>query len=210
MDLEVWQKRTGVADIVLSLAYTTAYVVPIYFYSTPAYLKDILRTITYLIWAFFVIDYVFQLWLSKGRSQYFRTHLLELVTVLLPFFRAARALRALLFAGRATLRSASNLIKSIPIVLGITGALLVIIMGAAVLEVERFVPGANIINGPTAIWWAFTTVTTIGYGDVYPITNEGRLITAILILFGVGMVSTLTATFAAWILSLAKNESTTN
>ena len=91
-------------------------------------------------------------------------------------------------------------------VLGVTGALLVIIMGAAVLEVERFAPGANIVNGPDALWWAFTTVTTIGYGDVFPVTNEGRVITAILILFGVGMICTLTATFAAWILSLVKTE----
>ena len=206
MNLEAWQKRTAILDIFLSLAYTTAYTYPIYFYSTAPFLKDIFRAIIYLIWVFFALDYILQLGLSPRKNQYFRTHLLELLTVILPFFRPVRALRALLFAGRATLRSANNFIKSVPIVLGTIGALLVIIMGAAVLEVERFVPGANIVNGPDALWWAFTTATTIGYGDVYPVTNEGRFITAILILFGVGMVSTLTATFAAWILSLRKTE----
>lgn len=210
MELDAWQRKTAVADVSLSLVYTIAYVLPIYFYAMPAYLKDIFKIINYLIWAFFAIDYVVQFFLSQRKNQYFRTHLLELLTVILPFFRAVRALRALLFAGRATLSSANTFIKSIPIVLGLTGALLVIIMGAAVLEVERFAPGANIVNGPTAIWWAFTTVTTIGYGDVYPITNEGRFITAILILFGVGMVSTLTATVAAWILSMVKGQSRAN
>jgi len=204
MNLEAWQKKTAIPDIVLSLVYTIAYVYPIYFYPTAPNLKNIFRTINYLIWVYFVVDYILQFYLSRKRNQYFRTHLLELFMVILPFFRPVRALRALLFAGRATLHSANNFIKSVPIVLGTTGALLVIIMGAAVLEVERFAPSATIVNGPDALWWAFTTVTTIGYGDVYPVTNEGRFITAILILFGVGMVSTLTATFAAWILSLGK------
>jgi voltage-gated potassium channel len=85
--------------------------------------------------------------------------------------------------------------------------LMILVMGAAVLEVERFAPGAKILNPGDALWWAFTTVTTIGYGDVYPVTGEGRLITAILIIFGVTMVSTLTATFAAWILSLTNKKS---
>lgn len=206
MNLEAWQKKTAKLDIVLSLAYTAAYVYPIYFYSTTSFLKDICRVIIYVIWVYFAVDYTLQFSLSPRKYHFFRTHLLELLTVILPFFRPVRALRALLFAGRATLRSTSNFIKSVPIVLGTTGALLVIIMGAAVLEVERFAPGANIVNGPAALWWAFTTVTTIGYGDVFPVTNEGRLITAILILFGVGMISTLTATFAAWILSFGKTE----
>jgi len=51
------------------------------------------------------------------------------------------------------------------------------------------------------------TVTTIGYGDKFPVTTEGRLVAAILIVFGVGMISALTASYAAWILSADSTES---
>jgi len=144
---------------------------------------------------------------SKDKKRFTTTHFLDLLMVLLPFFRSLRGLRAFLFAGRATLRNTQDFIKAVPYLLGFGALLMIMVMGAAVLEVERFAPGAKILSSGDALWWAFTTVTTIGYGDVYPVTTEGRLITAILIVFGVTMVSTLTATFAAWILSLTNRRS---
>ena len=78
---------------------------------------------------------------------------------------------------------------------------MIIIMGAAVLDIERNAPGSNIHTPIDALWWGLVTVTTIGYGDKFPVTDEGRLIAGVLIIFGVAMISTLTATFAAWILS---------
>jgi len=78
---------------------------------------------------------------------------------------------------------------------------MIVIMGAAVLDIERNAPGSNIHTPIDALWWGLVTVTTIGYGDKFPVTDEGRLIAGVLIIFGVAMISTLTATFAAWILS---------
>lgn len=70
------------------------------------------------------------------------------------------------------------------------------------LDIERFAPGSRITTPGDALWWGLITVTTIGYGDVYPVTAEGRLVAGVLIIFGVAMISTLTAGFAAWLLSL--------
>jgi len=97
------------------------------------------------------------------------------------------------------------MVRFVPAFLGSAAFLMIVVMGAAVLDVERNAPGANITSTQKALWWAFTTVTTIGYGDVYPVSTEGHLITALLIIFGVASVSTLTATFAAWILSIANS-----
>ena len=79
--------------------------------------------------------------------------------------------------------------------------MMIIIMGAAVLDIERNAPGSNIHTPMDALWWGLVTITTIGYGDKFPVTTEGRLVAGVLIIFGVAMISTITASFAAWILS---------
>ena len=84
---------------------------------------------------------------------------------------------------------------------------MIVIMGAAILDVERGVPGSHIQTPSDALWWGLVTVTTIGYGDVYPVTMEGRLVAGVLIIFGVAMISTLTGSFAAWILTNDETES---
>lgn len=78
---------------------------------------------------------------------------------------------------------------------------MIVIMGAAILDIERNAVGSNIHTPMDALWWGLVTITTIGYGDKFPVTTEGRLVAAVLIIFGVAMISTLTASFAAWILS---------
>lgn len=70
---------------------------------------------------------------------------------------------------------------------------MMIIMAASMLDVERFAPGANIHTPSDALWWPLVTVTTIGYDDKFLVTNEGRLLAAVLI-------SSLTGYFASWIL----------
>jgi len=68
----------------------------------------------------------------------------------------------------------------------------------AVLDVEQDAADANITTFGDALWWATTTVTTVGYGDRYPVTTEGRLIAVALMLVGIGLVGVVTAAVAAW------------
>ena len=73
-----------------------------------------------------------------------------------------------------------------------------LILGSiSILQVET-VPESNIKTASDAIWWAFTTITTVGYGDVYPVTAGGRVIAALLIITGVGLFGTFTGFVAAW------------
>jgi voltage-gated potassium channel len=73
----------------------------------------------------------------------------------------------------------------------------------AVLEFEH-VPEANIKNAQDAVWWAFVTITTVGYGDRYPVTSEGRLVGALLMTAGVGLFGTFAGFVAAWFLAPAR------
>ncbi|MBI3428460.1 MAG: potassium channel family protein [Actinobacteria bacterium] len=195
-----WRKRTALPTLILSLLYTFTYVVPIYFYPLNQSLDDFFRWANYAIWAYFVLDYLIQLFLASNKFKFFKTHIVELILVVVPFFRPLRALRALLFTTKAGFRTRKTYVRSIPILITGTTILMILIMGAAVLDIERPVPGSHIKTPSDALWWALVTVTTIGYGDVYPVTNQGRLVAGVLIIFGVAMISTLTASFAAWIL----------
>jgi voltage-gated potassium channel len=71
----------------------------------------------------------------------------------------------------------------------------------AVLDVERDAEGANITTFGDAVWWAATTVTTVGYGDRYPVTTEGRVIAVALMVAGIATVGAVMASIAAWMVA---------
>lgn len=75
-------------------------------------------------------------------------------------------------------------------------------MGAlGVLDAEQNDPNANIKNFGDAIWWATTTITTVGYGDYYPVTLTGRLVAVGLMISGVAVVGVVTASLASWLVA---------
>lgn len=68
------------------------------------------------------------------------------------------------------------------------------------LDAEQDADGANITTIGDALWWASTTVTTVGYGDRFPVTTEGRFIAVALMVVGIGLVGAVTASVAAWMI----------
>jgi voltage-gated potassium channel len=78
-------------------------------------------------------------------------------------------------------------------------SLLAFCAALAVLDAERSSPDANISDFGDAIWWAVTTMTTVGYGDHYPVTAAGRLVAFGLMIGGIALLGTVTATLASWI-----------
>jgi voltage-gated potassium channel len=73
-------------------------------------------------------------------------------------------------------------------------ALVMIVFSTALMvQAERHAPGATIKSGGDALWWALTTVTTVGYGDTYPVTTEGRIIAAGLMLVGIALFGSISA-----------------
>ena len=201
MTLHQWQKKMALPTLILSLVYTASFVYPIYWYPVGNGVRLTCEMMYYFTWASFGIDYLVQIKLAPDNRKYFKTHIIELILVVVPFFRPLRALRALVFTTQASIRSRKSLVKSIPLVMTAAAVVMIVIMGAAILDIERTAPGSNIHTPMDALWWGLVTITTIGYGDKFPVTTEGRLVAGILIIFGVAMISAITASFAAWILS---------
>jgi voltage-gated potassium channel len=70
---------------------------------------------------------------------------------------------------------------------------MIVFSTALMVQAERHAPGATIKSGGDALWWALTTVTTVGYGDTYPVTTEGRIIAAGLMLVGIALFGSISA-----------------
>ena len=111
--------------------------------------------------------------------------------------RVLRALRASRMLGRILLRQRG---QSVALAAALFAFFLIVGSSAAILRVED-VPGANIRTADDAVWWAFTTITTVGYGDRYPVTETGRVIAALLMTTGVGLFSAFSGALAAWFLA---------
>jgi voltage-gated potassium channel len=161
------------------------------------------RVIISITWIMFVVDYIVRLVLAEPRGTWFRHHLFDLAVVVLPALKPLRLLRALTLV-HVLQRTAGTALRSRIAIYGAGSAIILIWISAlAVLEVERPAPGANILNFGDAIWWAFVTLTTVGYGDFYPITAWGRTVAVLLMCGGVAVVGVVTATLASWVIERA-------
>ena len=153
----------------------------------------------------FAAEYVFRVWAAPARWRYIKSNLLDLASIIPPI-RGARLLRLV-----RLLRVASDLGSVLEtsrwgkrtIIIGKIGLVWVAVLIISALGLFWAEQGQNehILNIGDAIWWAIVTMTTVGYGDVYPVTGEGRIAAGILMILGIAFFSFLTATLTASITS---------
>ncbi len=164
---------------------------------------------------FFFLDYLSNIVRSSRRLRYIMTWgLLDLAASIpavdaLRFGRVARLVRVLrvlrlVKASRVLMAALTHRRRESAVWAGLLIALLVVFTASiAVLELERHAEG-NIKTAEDAMWWAVTTVTTVGYGDRYPVTTEGRLVAVGLMVVGVGLFGTLSGAAASWFMQPGK------
>ncbi|MGV8897056.1 MAG: potassium channel family protein [Rhodoglobus sp.] len=156
------------------------------------------------VWVFFTVDYVVSLALAKPRGRWFVTHLHDLLIVVLPALRPLRLLRLVTLISVLHRTAGSALRGRVTMYAVSASVLLVLVAGLAVLDAEQNVSGANITTFGDAIWWAFATITTVGYGDYFPVTLVGRLVAVGLMVSGIALLGTVTATIASWFIELVR------
>ena len=160
------------------------------------------------IWGLFMLDYVVRLYLAPHRWHWFIHHLLDFAIVTLPLLRPLRMLRLLVLI-ELVQRAIGDAFRGRIVVYTVSGVLLLIYTASlAVFDKERYLHGSTINSFGKALWWSITTVTTVGYGDVYPVTNTGRVIAVLLMIGGISLVGVVTAALASWIIQRVAEEET--
>jgi voltage-gated potassium channel len=196
--MKKWESVSAIPLAALALLYLALYAVEVLAHLDPATLWDFVL-VSDIIWGIFIVDFVARFFMSRHKGEFLKKNVIELIALILPMFRAFRMFRVLVAIGFIT-RVAQSLQARIGVYLGLILPLLVFTCALGVYEAEHRVPGANITQFGDAIWWSFVTVTTIGYGDYFPITFEGRAIAVLLMLSGIALVSVITVSFASWFL----------
>lgn len=183
-----------------AILFLIAYAIPILKPGLPTPWRDGCRVVTWGTWALFGMDYLARLVLSQRRLAFVRRNLPDLAVVVLPLLRPLRLLRLVKLLSVLNHRAGGSLRGRVAVYVVGSTSLILFVASLAVLEAERGQRGATIKNFGDAIWWAITTVTTVGYGDRYPVTTAGRFVAAGLMVAGIALVGVVTASFASWLL----------
>jgi voltage-gated potassium channel len=178
IDLQQWERRAEWPLAALALVFLAAYSVEVL--TRPrGYESFVVWAITWIVWGLFAVDYLARLCLATNSWRWFIGHLFEKA-----------------FPGRIAVYTVSGI------------SLMIYSAALAIFETERYQPGATITSFGKAVWWSITTVTTVGYGDCYPVTNTGRVIAVLLMIGGISLVGVVTASLATWVIQRVSESET--
>lgn len=169
-------------------------------------LLDATELVIWITWGIFALDYIVTLVLATDRRRWFITHLFDLAIVVLPVLRPLRLLRLVTLLSVLQRSVASALRGRVVLYAAVASVLLVYVAALAVLDAERGGEG-SIQTFPDALWWAFVTITTVGYGDYFPVTGIGRSVAVAVMIGGIALIGIVTATLASWIVDRVAAES---
>ncbi|KUN20962.1 ion transporter [Streptomyces antibioticus] len=201
-----WEERTEIPLAVASLVFLAAYAVRVLAEDLPQAGADACLAVVLAAWALFVADYAVRWRASGQRLRFVRTHLLDTVVLLLPLLRPLRIVKVYEAVQRRHGRPRLALHARVMAYAGLSTFLLGFSGALAVYQRERDAAGSSMRTFGDAVWWACATLTTVGYGDVTPVTATGRLIAVGMMAIGLALVGTVTGTFASWLLQAFSRE----
>jgi voltage-gated potassium channel len=191
----------------LALAFLIAFSYPAFVDPVPSSTQTLLSIVQWISWIAFAADLIYGLSKAKDKAKYLKKHPLEVVAVLFPFLRPLRLMRVISFGGLAIQKVAIGRQFAITIKVFIASIFIAYISAVQITITERAVEGSNIHNFGDGLWWAISTVTTVGYGDRYPTTTEGRFLAVVLMIMGISLVGVITASVAAWFVRMGQEDS---
>lgn len=203
-----WEQRTELPLAIAAVAFLGAFALPVLDPGLTPRWHTACTVVDRVTWAVFALDILVRLALTEDRRRYASRHVLDLLVVALPVLRPLRLLRIVVLLRFLNRRAATSLRGRVAVYVSSAAALIVFCASLAVLDAERGRPGATITDFDDAAWWAVTTVTTVGYGDRYPVTGTGRLVAVGLMLTGIALIGVVTATIASWLLDQVRAEET--
>lgn len=178
------------------------------FFDLPEETSRLLQIFDFAICGVFFIDFCVQFYQAENKLQFMKWGWIDLIASIpmIDAFRIGRLLRLIrLIRIIKAFRTLKEFIDSFyadkargTLNSGLIIVVLMLIFSSiTILQVET-TPDSNITTAGDSLWWAFVTITTVGYGDHFPVTLTGRIIASILMMTGIGMFGTFTAYVASW------------
>lgn len=196
-----YENATAWSMVILSLVYLVLYSFYVLEPDLNASQRSTLNTGMNAIWFIFIADLIIRALLAPRSIAYLVHHPIDVIAVAIPALRVLRVLRVLT-AGQWLISRGSRL------KFGRTATAVVIafifvtyLASLAVLNAERGAPGAKIETFPDALWWSIVTMSTVGYGEYYPVTTNGRLIAAGVMVVGISLLGLVGASVASSVIS---------
>lgn len=188
-------------------------------FQLPPEIASVLQTLDTTICFVFLADFFHRLYWAENRLTFLRWGWIDFISSIpmLGVFRWGRIVRVVRILRILRGVRSTKYIFGILLESRVKGTLSIVILvslvmllfsSIAVLNVET-ASDSNIKTASDALWWGVTTITTVGYGDKYPVTGEGRIVGALLMTAGVGFFGTLTACIAAFFLGANKTNQET-
>jgi voltage-gated potassium channel len=201
----LWVQKSSVPISLLGLIYLATYAVQVLNQKNVALVQQ-MELVSWVIWFIFLVDLLLRAIIADKLGRFLRSNWLEIMALAIPFMRILTVLRVVLaltemrrlFANRAS-ASGAYLLMLVPLT-WFSGAL-------AVLDAESGNPEASITNLREALWWSLATITTVGYGDRYPVTPQGEMVAGVLMVTGIALFSAGAGIFASWVMGEKKSSS---
>jgi len=178
------------------------------FFALPSELSRLIGIIDNLICIIFITDFLSRFFKAKNKLSFMKWGWIDLISSLptiaflrygriFRLIRLVRILRAFKSTNQVLTYVFKNKAQGTFTSVAIIAILMIVFAAIGILQVETDV-NSNIKTAEDAIWWSYVTVTTVGYGDKFPVTSEGRFIGAILMTTGVGLFGTFSGFIASW------------
>ncbi|MDO8107196.1 ion channel [Isoptericola sp. b441] len=203
MRLDRYESRTSGPMTALALVFLAVYAVVVIQTGFPRWVVSVATALNLAIWVLFALDLAVRLWLAENKVRWILRHPVDVASVVVPALRPLRALR-IFSAGQNLMSRRGSLLQTGQAIL-LAAGILVLVGALAELDAEKNAAGSLITNIGDALWWALATVTTVGYGDLYPVTTPGRIVASALMIVGISVLGVVTASVAAWFVDMAES-----
>ncbi|WP_102797843.1 potassium channel family protein [Bowmanella denitrificans] len=167
-----------------------------------------------LICMLFLLNFTYNLLVAKNRTTYFKEHWIDFVASIpmiepfrfARFLQVLRVIRLLKQTRHLALPSLKDRIQTTLATMMVTLVLLIGAAGLSIYLIEHDLPGANITTAEDAIWWSLVTISTVGYGDYYPVSTAGRIVSVLLIISGVSLFGVISGYIASFFITPAEKD----
>lgn len=167
--------------------------------------QSMILAIEWGITAIFAVEFVARLWAAPHRAAHLRGHWIDLVSLIPPtrWLRPLRLLRLLRLI--RTFTGIARAMSQVPRLANHQGLVWLVVawvgvtmLSSVALYIAEHEANPAVDDPLDALWWGITTLSTVGYGDVYPMTPEGRVAAMVLMILGIGLYSAITAAVTSY------------